>query len=330
MNTRAVRDPAGTTDGERVLGAGSWVLGKDTRHPAPLVGMLLLLAWGAAAPAHAATRIINSPVTGPLTVNAGNRVEIYTGGSVTSATTGVIVNAGGELLIIGGAVSGGNGPGEISVFVHGGTLILSGGSVSGDYGVVVNSGTATLSGGSISGGLAGVIVHGGTATLSGGSVSGNRGVEVTGGKAILSGGSVRGGAIGVGVSGGTATMLGCNLHLAGTTLLGTLQDGTLINMPVSVAPPGQLILDSDATPITCPANQTVPATWAAGAVMNCPPRDRRQPLPGPVTVRYLPASGSTFREASDAPTHRAILDEPPRHRSSRRRRSSARRRPSGS
>src|SRR4051812_28591964 len=42
----------------------------------PLAGMLLL-AWGAA-PARANTTIIDTSVTGPITVNAGETVEIHT------------------------------------------------------------------------------------------------------------------------------------------------------------------------------------------------------------------------------------------------------------
>src|SRR6476660_8260309 len=67
-----------------------------------LVGMLLL-AWGAT-PARAGTTIIDPPVTGPITINAGETVEIHTGGAVTSANTGVVVKTGGELIILDGSV----------------------------------------------------------------------------------------------------------------------------------------------------------------------------------------------------------------------------------
>jgi len=81
---------------------------------------MLLLAWGAAAPVRAGATIINGPVTGPVEVNAGDTVEIHTGGAVTSATTGVTVHAGGELIILDGSVTGGgSNPG---VFIDGGTV----------------------------------------------------------------------------------------------------------------------------------------------------------------------------------------------------------------
>jgi uncharacterized repeat protein (TIGR01451 family) len=95
------------------------------------------------------------------------------------------------------------------------------------------------------------------------------------------------------VSGNFATIRGCNLLLAGTTLFGLLQDGTVLSMPVSLYAPGVLSLESDAAQITCPANQTVPATSAAGAVVNYPPPTVAHNC-GPVQVTCQPASGSTF------------------------------------
>jgi uncharacterized repeat protein (TIGR01451 family) len=365
---------------------------------------MLLLAWGAASPARAALTIIDAPVPGPITINAGDRVEIHTGGAVTDAL--ITVKSGGELIVFDGSVSkgvfmeggtmtmsGGSVTGGVLFGAGGGTLDLSGGSISGSQGVLLNAGgtanisggtvagsstsvymngglvnisggtitgtpnannlgvqirggLANLSGGSISGRFCGVLVDvggvavisgssvagtpgasnpgghpgvsvtGGTANLSGGSVSGSVGVQVTSGTATLTSGtvsgegnglkvtggaaSISGGSISgtlfsdISVSGGTATVSGCNLLLAGTTLLGTLKDGMVINMPVSVSSPGQLLLVSDAMQITCPANQTALATSAAGAVVTYPRPLVSNTCGGPVTVTSEPASGSTF------------------------------------
>jgi uncharacterized repeat protein (TIGR01451 family) len=78
----------------------------------------------------------------------------------------------------------------------------------------------------------------------------------------------------VNVVGGTLTIFGCNLVLSGGILTGILQDGTLINTPASVTPPGQLVLQNSSTGaprLTCPANVTVLATNLAGAVVTFPP-----------------------------------------------------------
>jgi uncharacterized repeat protein (TIGR01451 family) len=368
---------------------------------------MLLLAWGAA-PARANTTIIDTPVTGPLTVNAGDTLEIHTGGAVTSAADGVIVKAGGELIILDGSISvsgqssgvfidggtvtmsGGtisasftgvvfNNTGEMTlsggsvtathaVIVNGGSsLKVSGGAISGsgdtvivndglvnisggtlngtpnanNFGVSLNGGVTTISGGSISakidgvsvgpGAVAnisggailgpasasntGVHVEGGTATVSGGSISGKIGVvvsagtatisrgtvagtdfglQVTGGAATLSGGSVSGSLLGLEVTGGTATVSGCNLLLAGHTLLGILQDGTVLTIPASTSAPGQIVLNSAATQITCPANQTALATSAAGATVTFPTSLVTNTCGGPATVTCQPASGATF------------------------------------
>ena len=70
-------------------------------------GILLLnyLFLGGAAPAQAEGGIISTARIGPIEVNAGEPLEIVAGGSVTSATDGVIVNTGGELILSGGSVS---------------------------------------------------------------------------------------------------------------------------------------------------------------------------------------------------------------------------------
>jgi uncharacterized repeat protein (TIGR01451 family) len=431
MMTQAVRDPVGMADGWRgnaprpATHRAAAAAAVRARAWLPLVGMLLLLGWGTVAPARAITTIIDTPVNGPLTINAGDRVEIHTGGSVTSATTGITVNAGGELIILDGAVSGTNGSTSMGVRVIGGTLTLSSGTVDGganlggygvfvsnggtvtisggsvyantgvylysgtvsipggnvygnEVGVEVNGGTATLSGGRVSGGSAGLLVDGGMATLSSGTVFGSAGVKVTSGEAsitggtvgngadgvivnggratisggsvsgytngvvaqagpaiisggsvsgpigvlanggsatisggsvsgniagvkvasygiaILSGGSISGGTYGLVVSGNFATIRGCNLLLAGTILSGILQDGTVVNMPVSLYAPGVLSLDSATTQITCPANQTVPATSTAGAVVTYPAPTVAYTCGSPVQVTCQPASGATF------------------------------------
>jgi uncharacterized repeat protein (TIGR01451 family) len=141
-----------------------------------------------------------------------------------------------------------------------------------------------------------VSVSGGTATLSHGTIlGGENGVKVTGGAASISGGSISGVLLSdISVSGGTATVSGCNLLRADSTLLGILQDGTAINLAVSVSAPGQLVLDSASMQITCPANQTTLATSAAGAVVIYPTPLVSNTCGGPVTVTCVPASGSTF------------------------------------
>src|SRR5205823_353127 len=98
----------------------------------------------------------------------------------------------------------------------------------------------------------------------------------------------------ISVSGGTATVSGCDLLLAGYTLLGILQDGTVLNMPVLVSAPGQLVLNSAATQIICPANQTALATSAAGGVVTYHAPAVANTCGSPVTVTCVPASGSIF------------------------------------
>src|SRR5437764_3674496 len=135
MNTHALRDLVRTPDGWR--GTETHRVGHRAAAAASfrallLAGALLLLGWGSSTPAHALSGIIDSPTPGPITVGAGETLEIVTGGAVTSATAGVIVNAGGELIISGGSVS-------------------SSSTSSGDYVVEVNGGKATISGGTLRG-----------------------------------------------------------------------------------------------------------------------------------------------------------------------------------
>src|SRR3954453_20329240 len=97
------------------------LMGPYSRYGRRVLGFLLLLfAWCSAAPAHATSGTISSPVAGPLTVNAGETLEIVGGGSVTDGDspviigntayflTAVTVNAGGTLNLSGGSVSAGN------------------------------------------------------------------------------------------------------------------------------------------------------------------------------------------------------------------------------
>jgi uncharacterized repeat protein (TIGR01451 family) len=255
MSSREVRDRAGMIgwrggDAPRPA-APRWATAVRVRVPLPLLGMLLLLASVTVAPARAATTIIDSPVNGPITINAGDRVEIHTGGSVSSGGIAVTVNTGGELVILDGSILGGYGGFCGGVEVNGGTATLSGGKVSGDVGVHIRK-QATISGGSISGQTAGVLIDGGYALIR-----------------------------------------GCNLHQVGTTLSGILEDGTVIDTTLIVYPPAAYDLYSDTAHITCPANQTVPATSAAGAVVNYPPPTISHNC-GPVQVTCVPTSGSTF------------------------------------
>lgn len=169
-------------------------------------GLLLLLAPGAA-PAPAATMVISSPITGPLVIGPGDKVNIVTGGSVTLSDRGT------------------------AVIVNGGTLNVTDGLISSNgSGVQVMSGTVKISGGSIVGGKGDdVRVFGGTVSISGGSFYADEGVGVVGfgGAASISGGTI------YGVYGGTVSVYGCGLALSDGYLTGTLRDGTLINTPTS-------------------------------------------------------------------------------------------------
>jgi hypothetical protein len=237
-----------------------------------LRGLTLLLGLGAAAPARATSGVISTPVTGPITVNAGETLHIVTGGSVTVAS-GFAVNVnGGTLDMSGGAISVSGG--GISVLVDGGTASISGGTISGTFGqgVEVDSGTVGISGGTISGAFgdsvlvnggaltlsggsvtstspvgAGVTVEGGGASLSGGTISGpSYGVFVGGGAMNISGGTVSGGVVGVVGEGGTVSIFGCNLVLSGGSITGILADGTPINTSVA----GSIVLDNRCTPVS--------------------------------------------------------------------------------
>jgi uncharacterized repeat protein (TIGR01451 family) len=231
------------------------------------------------------------------------------------------------LIVSGGSVTGGVNPGDYGVFVDGGTATISGGTFDAavdGYGFGLFGGTATISGGSfpgdvlvdkglanISGGVfsgdffvsgaanisngiftVGVVADGGSVSISGGSISGSTvGVSNNGGTMTITGGSISADVI---AFGGTLTLFGCNLRLAGTNLSGILQDGTVISTYGAAVAPGQLILDTDATQVTCPADQTVTATSAAGAVVNYLPPVVSNTCGSPVTVTCTPASGSTF------------------------------------
>jgi hypothetical protein len=116
-----------------------------SRRPGLLAaGLLLPLALGAA-PARAATLVISSPVTGPLTIGPGDKVTLVDGGSVTASDTAIVLN-GGTLNVSGGSITTGN----IGVLVLSGTLKISGGSISAPAGLIVRGGTAHFSAGSVS------------------------------------------------------------------------------------------------------------------------------------------------------------------------------------
>jgi uncharacterized repeat protein (TIGR01451 family) len=101
----------------------------------------------------------------------------------------------------------------------------------------------------------------------------------------------------VGVGGGTATVVGCDLALSPSNqLTGILADGTLINTPATVTPPGVLVLQNSifgAPQLTCPANVTALATSASGAVVTYPSPFVSNAC-GSVMIACTPASGSTF------------------------------------
>jgi uncharacterized repeat protein (TIGR01451 family) len=123
------------------------------------------------------------------------------------------------------------------------------------------------------------------------------GVLVNAGTASLSGGSVSSDIAGVVVNGGVLTAEGCDLTLSSQgQLSGILADGSLIDTPAAVSPPGQLVLQNSSTgppELTCPANVTAVATSAAGAMVSYSPPAVSNAC-GQVMVACAPASGSTF------------------------------------
>jgi hypothetical protein len=186
------------------------------RHLWVLGALAGLFAWCTAGPARATGGTISSPVAGPLTVNAGETLEIVAGGSVTvgSNAIAVTVNTGGTLRISGGTVSAGSGSVGVEA-QYGGTATISAGSVSSYYGVeAYYGGTVNVTGGSVFTQQWGVQAYGGTATISGGTVSASAGAHHVvaayySGTATISGGSVSGGQIGVFAAlGGTANISG--------------------------------------------------------------------------------------------------------------------------
>src|SRR5437868_6989818 len=86
-------------------------VGGRVRHVWTAGGLIGLLAWCTATPARAMSGSISSPVAGPISVDAGETLEIALNGSVTvgNAATAVTVKTGGTLKITGGSVSGGCG-----------------------------------------------------------------------------------------------------------------------------------------------------------------------------------------------------------------------------
>jgi uncharacterized repeat protein (TIGR01451 family) len=117
----------------------------------PLLGALvLLLAWGSAAPARADVTVdgtnspyeINGAVPGPVFVKSGGVLNIDAGADISAADTAVVVS--------------------------GGTVYISGGTLSGGFaGLDVEAGVASVSGGSFSGGSYGISYGGGTLSIYG-------------------------------------------------------------------------------------------------------------------------------------------------------------------
>jgi PKD domain-containing protein/K319-like protein len=216
-------------------GTGSW-----RRCLRPLLGalVLLLLGWRGAAPAGADIKVdgTNSSSTNPYTVSGPSDV--------------------------------------IDVFPGGFLNVVSGAQISGIYPVSVGGGTANISGGSLSGssGGAGVYVASGTVSISGGSLSGPFGVYVAGGTVNISGGSISGTSYDVEVSSATLTIYGCPLQLSGSTLTGTLQDGTAISWKTYGLGPGNLastcpnIAPSVASPGDQSANEGASAAFSVGSL----------------------------------------------------------------
>jgi hypothetical protein len=221
MNTRPHPDSSSTSTGRRALRPLP-----GTRAFCGGTLLLLLLGWGGAAPAGAESGTITGPRTGPITVNAGETLDIVDGAQISGSATGVFV-LGGTVNISGGSIDGS----IAGVNLNSGTVTVSSGSISSGYlEVYIRGGTATISGGSVSGSSYGVLVpSGGTVNISGGSFTGSIvGVTAPGGTASISGGSFSG-SWGLAVQSGTMTISGCGLKLSGNQLTGTLQDGTPIN-----------------------------------------------------------------------------------------------------
>jgi len=266
--------------------------------------LLLLLAWGSAAPASAESGTITTARTGPINVFGGETLTIADGGSVTSTgfDWAVSVQHGGTLNIEqGGSLSSE----ETTVVVFSGMLNMHGGSVSGpnNASMQINPGcTATISGGSVSGlvlasgattisGTASVsgtvqvqsstttisggsvtnatISDNGTLSISSGSLTGGVQIRQASGTLSISGGSVTGGL--QNDFGGTATVSGCSLAVANGQLTGILQDGTPINTPVSgpitLAGPTPAITLAGANPLAveCHTSFTDPGATASDA-----------------------------------------------------------------
>jgi hypothetical protein len=168
----------------------------------PLLGALclLLLGWGSALPANAESGTINGPRTGPITVNAGETLNIVAGAQITGGGLDGVVNVeDGTVNISGGSISASN-TASTGVIVNSGTVNITGGSISADFtsgsGVWVRGGAVNITGGSIYSGnnLGGVSVEGGTVYVSGGRIAGVvRGLSVEGGTATIAGGEISGG-----------------------------------------------------------------------------------------------------------------------------------------
>jgi uncharacterized repeat protein (TIGR01451 family) len=252
----------------------------------PLTGMITVASNGWLNIVDGA--MISSSAQQPTVLIQGGTVNV-SGGSVANSSigTGISIRSG-TLNISGGSISSGSSGGD-GVFVSGGTVTISGGSIAGNNdgvhittggsviiagapvisgtqggGVAAEAGMVTIYGGSLSGSLYGAIALGGSVAISGGSISGAADYS---GPMSLSGGSISGR---VDLTQGTLTISGCNLQLVDsqtspTRLIGTLRDGSPINVLTSPQVTPQNLVNQDTGPLqlTCPANVVTPA--ASGA-----------------------------------------------------------------
>jgi uncharacterized repeat protein (TIGR01451 family) len=195
--------------------------------------------------------VLSGSLVDTLWITSGTATLSGTG-SLSGNTT--VEADGGTATISGGTVSGGAG-----VTVHGGIVNVSGGSITGI--LFVWSGTANVSAGLISAlpGNTAAGVSGGQLNISGGTIAGDvTGVVATGGTVNITGGAIScgraGGDEGVIHYGGVLAISGCNLHVDGNQLIGTLQDGTLLNTPSGgVDTPDLLNQSTGSLLYTCPS-----------------------------------------------------------------------------
>jgi hypothetical protein len=211
------------------------------------VGLALLAGFAGTAPARAAVTQITTATTIPITINAGDEVDILSGGSVSVATGPAVTVNGGTMVVDGGSVSAAIGP-AIRFDVFGGAFTIYSGQVSTTDvfadAVVDGFGTTTVYGGSISGGAEGLFIEK-TAAISGGSVSGSAFAfrAHDGGQLTVSGGTFSGSVESSGTD-ALITFIGCNLNLTGGQLTGALADGTPINVLASASDSGQIVLQN--------------------------------------------------------------------------------------